>query len=228
MTALLPACAAADDCIVPGASGNVQRYCPPRTAESPNGATPDQPSVPLRYLQVIFGFFDRRFPSFNGWLEHAGVDFAAAAGTTVFAICDGTVALTRTERPEIMLAVLVVEHQCAEPLGKVYAYYGHVHSSLAEGDRVLAGDAIATVRDWGGNSHLHFGLSRQLMEENWGVHPRGATLQGLLGMGWLDPLQYFAAAVPAPASAPVIKRPAPKPAAKPHSRTRDLRGKPRR
>jgi murein DD-endopeptidase MepM/ murein hydrolase activator NlpD len=228
MTALLPASAIADDCMVPGASDAAQRYCPPRAAESSNGATLEQPSVPLRYLQVIFGFFDRRFPSYNGWLEHAGVDFSAAAGTTVFAICDGTVALTRTDRPEIMSAVLVVEHQCAEPLGKVYAYYGHVHSSLTEGDRVLAGDAIATVRDWGGNSHLHFGLSRRLMEENWGVHPRGATLQGLQELGWLDPLHYFSGVVPAPAPAPVIRRAAPKPIVKRQNRPGDLRGKPRR
>jgi murein DD-endopeptidase MepM/ murein hydrolase activator NlpD len=203
---------AADECAFPDAGDTARRYCTPAAAESSRAATAEAPFPPMRYLQVIFGFFDRRFVGFNGGLEHAGVDFAAAAGTPVFAICDGTAALTRTDRPEIIHAVLVVEHQCPEPLGKVYGYYGHIHSSLTEGDKVNAGDAIGTVRDWQANSHLHFGLSRNLMEENWGVHPRGATLQGLLGMGWLDPLQYFAVAVPAPAPAPVVQRPAPKPA----------------
>lgn len=211
LMSLLAMPAAADECVFPDASDASRRYCTPVNGELPRGVAPDRLFPPLKYLQVIFGFFDRRFPGYNGGLEHAGVDFAAAAGTTVYAICDGTAVLTRTDRPEIMLAVLVVEHQCPEPLGRVHAYYGHIYSTLMEGDGVSAGDAIGTVRDWQGNSHLHFGLSRSLMEENWGVHPRGATLQGLLGMSWLDPLQYFAVAVPAPVVAPVVQRPAPKP-----------------
>lgn len=221
----MPAPSAAVDCTSPSSDDAAQRFCVPRASESTRDTSAERLIPPLSHLQVIFGYFDRRFPNFNGWQEHAGVDFAASAGSPVFAICEGNVALTRTERPEIMQAFMAVAHQCPEPLGRVYGYYGHIHSNLVEGDVVSAGSVLGTVRDWQGNTHLHFGLSRRLTEENWGVHPRGATLQGLQDLGWLDPLQHFDAVVPAP---PMMQRAAPKPLVKRPIRPAIVRGKPRR
>lgn len=147
-------------------------------------------------MQLLFGFFDRRFPGFNGGKEHLGVDFAAAAGTPVAVVCDGTVIANNTREADIVAAVVIIEHECPLPLGTVYAYYGHVHSALLPGESVAAGDTVGTIRDWGANSHLHLGLSTQPHEGNWGVVARGATLPALVAEGWLNPLDYFAKVAP--------------------------------
>jgi murein DD-endopeptidase MepM/ murein hydrolase activator NlpD len=151
-------------------------------------------------MQTIFGFFDRRFPGYNNGLEHLGVDFSAAAGTAVTAICDGTVVFNNTSQSTIGSAVVMVEHDCPQPLGMVYGYYGHVQSILLTGESVAAGSNIGYIRDWGGNSHLHLGLSTRLYEADWGV-VRGTTLQELEAQGWLNPLNFFAIA---PRPAPII------------------------
>lgn len=202
--------------------------CVAEAAQAP--APPSEPQLPvpglvapLTNLIVIFGFFDRRFTLYNGGLEHLGVDFAAAPGTGVHAICDGRVVLSRTDHAQVVSSVLVIEHQCPEPLGQVYAYYGHVHSPLAEGEAVSAGAGIGTVRDWQHNSHLHFGLSTQLLDEHWGTHPRGVTLQRLAEQGWLNPLNYFIAARNGE-----LKRVAPKPAVHRQHRARNITSKRRR
>ena len=150
--------------------------------------------APLTSLQVIFGFYDRRFPGFNNGKEHLGVDFAAAAGTTAYSVCDGVVMSNNTDYADIVSAVVIVEHECDQPLGKVYGYYGHVHSTLLQNEAVTAGGVIGTVRDWTWNSHLHFGMSTQWLGENWGVVPRGPALAALEEQGWLNPMSYFASA----------------------------------
>lgn len=151
---------------------------------------------PLANMQVMFGFFDRRFPGFNAGLEHLGVDLSAAAGTAVAAICDGTVVSNNTGQADTVSAVIMVEHECPSPLGKVFAYYGHVHSELVPGVTVSAGSSIGRVREWPGNGHLHLGLSTRLQEESWGLGARGTSLQELEAQGWLNPLDYLAATQP--------------------------------
>lgn len=169
------------------------------------------PTPPLANLQLIFGYFDRRFPGFNNGLEHLGADFAAAAGATIAAICDGAVVFNNTSQAPIASAVVMVAHDCPQPLGMVYGYYGHVQSDLLSGENVTAGGHIGTVRDWAGNSHLHLGLSTKLHDTDWGVVPRGATLQELEAQGWLNPLNFFAGVQPrqstSSVAAPVAKRP---------------------
>lgn len=179
---------------------------------------------PLRQLQLIFGFYDPRFASYNGGQEHLGLDLSAAAGTPVYAICSGRVAANKTDRPDIVAAVLVVEHDCPQPLGRVYAYYGHIRSELQHGDGVAAGDTIGAVREWPGNGHLHLGLNRQFVDENWGFVAKGASLQALREQGWLDPLNYFAPA----AAGNGLKRVAPQPAVNRQNRTGNVTGKRRR
>ena len=203
-----------------------QQLCLSRVLEAPSGDTPPASPVvaPLTHLQVMFGFYDRRFPGFNGGQEHTGVDYAAAAGAVVRAICDGTVVSTTTSRADIVSAVLVVAHRCAQPLGTVYGYYGHIHSALVEGDAVTAGAAIGTVREWPGNSHLHLALCRQPAEENWGTYPKATTLLGIVGQGWLNPMNYFTATSSGAAS----KRVFPQPAVNRKNSARDVRGDRRR
>lgn len=155
---------------------------------------------PLANAQVIFGFFDCRFPGFNNGLEHLGVDYAAKAGAAVAAICDGMVVFNNTSPADIVSAVVMIEHECEQPLGKVYGYYGHVQSDLIPGDFLSAGSIIGTVRDWAGNSHLHLGMSTAMHKDDWGLAPRGATLQAIEAQGWLNPLNFFAGAPPARAA----------------------------
>lgn len=176
-----------------------------------------QPALvsPLANTQVIFGFFDRRFPGFNNGLEHLGVDFSAAAGTSVASICDGTVVSNNTGQTDTVSAVVMVEHDCPPPLGRVFAYYGHVQSDLLPGVSVSAGSGIGSVREWPGNSHLHLGLSTRLQEESWGLVPRGTTLQELEAQGWLNPLDFLAAIPPRQAvnngaRPPLARAPTPK------------------
>jgi murein DD-endopeptidase MepM/ murein hydrolase activator NlpD len=152
---------------------------------------------PLQHLQLMFGFFDRAFPAFNQGKEHMGVDLAAMPGAPVYAICEGSVAANRTDTPDIVAAVLVVEHDCPRPLGRVFGYYGHIRSTLAPGDEVEAGNVIGSVRDWRGNSHLHLGLATSYVEENWGVVPRGTAQPDIAAQGWRNPWDYFAPGVPA-------------------------------
>ncbi len=184
-------------------------------AESVAPAAPVEPqpasllAAPLVNLQTIFGFYDRRFPGFNNGQDHLGVDFSAAAGAPVTAICNGKVVFNNTTQATIGAAVVMVEHDCPQPLGLVYGYYGHVQSILLTGENVTVGGNIGYVRDWGGNSHLHLGLSTRLVETDWGV-VRGASLQELEAQGWLNPLNFFNGVEPRPAAVSV-----PQPVARP-------------
>jgi murein DD-endopeptidase MepM/ murein hydrolase activator NlpD len=147
--------------------------------------------APLARTQVLFGLYDRRFPGFNGGKEHLGVDLSAAPGDTVRAICDGTVVYNNTAQADIVTSLLIIEHECPPPLGVVFAYYGHTTSEQVEGESVEAGTVIGVIRDWGGNSHLHLGLNRYRIEDQWGVLPRGPSLRDIEALGWLDPLRYL-------------------------------------
>ena len=114
-----------------------------------------------------------------------------------------------------MASILIIEHDCPQPLGLVYGYYGHVLSDRVEGQSVEAGDIIGTIKDWGGNSHLHFGMNRDLIEDNWGLMPPGTSLREIQSLGWLDPLPYLTPSPPpavkpaAPVYRPAVRKPPP-------------------
>ena len=102
-----------------------------------------------------YGFFYNQ--TLNAYYEHVGVDFAAAAGTQVFAAQDGRVesvytgdALTGTE--------IVIDH--GNGLKTVYHFVEAV-DGLSAVDKVERGEVIATVADANGaeykdGAHLHF------------------------------------------------------------------------
>lgn len=190
-----------------------QLQCVRRTY-APAKSTPKAPaaavlSAPLTQQHVIFGLYDRRFPGFNNGKEHLGVDLAAPAGAWVRSICDGTVIYNNTSYADIVSSLLVIEHDCPQPLGLVYGYYGHVLSERIEGESVMAGDVIGAIKDWAGNSHLHLGLNTQFVEENWGVLPMGTTQRDVEALGWINPLRYLTHVTP-PARAPARPQAAPR------------------
>lgn len=96
-------------------------------------------------------------------LVHAGEDWANSAGTTVSAIGEGRVIYA--EYANYPGHVVVIEHTLTESerskLGlstsTIYSMYGHLNQpSVSAGQRVVAGQAIATILNQNSNSHLHW------------------------------------------------------------------------
>ncbi len=163
-----------------------------QTASTSGNRTTAKLVSPLDGLDLAYGFYDRKYPDKNNdWKEHTGVDLRAKAGTTVYAICDGTVSTNTTGRDDIMSAFLIVKHNCPSPLGAVYGYYGHISSSFQVGASVTSGKSLGTVRTWPNNSHLHFGLNTKLLSTRWGIDPKGTTLATMTSEGWLNPMNYL-------------------------------------
>jgi len=155
--------------------------------------------------QCVFGgYCDRGFSSTRA---HSGVDYAAAAGTPVYAICDGVVILARTQQltPNIRNRFTLVDHSgCG--FGGMFGYYGHVDATVKKGKVVAKGQQIGVVASWvteGGadNSHLHLGINAKYLTAGWGYAETGVSsgsdcLQpsvssrrdALAALEWLDPV----------------------------------------
>lgn len=110
---------------------------------------------------------------------HLGVDIMASASSPVQSMCDGTVKFNNTSYSTIWNSLVIVEHNCGGAYQKLYGYYGHISSSINAGTTVLAGDVLGSLKDDGGNSHLHMGLSYSYTTSNWGY-------QTFLSNDWLD------------------------------------------
>lgn len=88
--------------------------------------------------------------------DHRGVDFAAPAGTPIYAVADGLV--VRTGPADGFGQWIVVDHQAEHGVDTVY---GHLYARdllVRVGQRVTAGQVIARVGSNGQSSgpHLHF------------------------------------------------------------------------
>ena len=119
--------------------------------------TPEGMISPLETVTTIneHGFYHNK--TLNSYYEHKGVDFAAEAGTSVFAVEKGVVesiytgdVLTGTE--------IVIRHE--DGLKSVYRFVEQAEN-LKVGDSVEKGQVIATVAEANGNeykdgAHLHF------------------------------------------------------------------------
>jgi murein DD-endopeptidase MepM/ murein hydrolase activator NlpD len=144
---------------------------------------------PLPGHSLARTFADPDYPKVFG-VEHTGVDWMAPVGTPVKAICGGSVTGNRTNRPDVVNAVLSIQHNCGG--NQVYAYYGHIASSLNVGATVKSGDTIGSIRQYGSNNHhLHFGVKKDLVAVGWGRAPRGTSRQAMLNSGWLDPEEFL-------------------------------------
>lgn len=89
--------------------------------------------------------------------KHNGTDFAATAGTAVYAAEDGWVKHVENHSP--WAYHIVIEH--ISPTGAKYTTTSwHVNALVAKDNFVPKGMQIATVADLGSNTHLHFGIRR--------------------------------------------------------------------
>lgn len=88
----------------------------------------------------------------RGNRKHRGIDLMADRGTPIFAVEDGRIDRTKLQANGALQIVLQGES------GSKY-YYGHMDEVFVSGgDRVVAGQVIATMGDTGspGSVHLHF------------------------------------------------------------------------
>lgn len=124
--------------------------------------TPDGMRSPLETVNVIneYGFYHNT--TLNSYYEHAGVDFAAAAGTAVLAADDGVV--ESIYKDDLLLGTeIVVDH--GDGLKTVYRFVTETES-LKVGDNVKKGQVIACVAEANGNeykdgAHLHFEVKKE-------------------------------------------------------------------
>lgn len=104
----------------------------------------------------------------GGARVHEALDIAAPLGTPVIAAMPGRVEkIWNSERGGLTVYVRSTD-------GMTMAYYAHLASyapGLAEGQTVVAGQALGTVGDSGnagpGNTHLHFALHRMAPNDKW-------------------------------------------------------------
>lgn len=110
--------------------------------------------APIEFSRMSSGFGGRNHPIYDKWHTHKGVDFAAPAGTKVFASGDGTVQFTGQQNGYGNLIIL--QH------GRGYStYYAHLSgfaSGLKPGQRVSQGEVIGYVGStgWATGPHLHY------------------------------------------------------------------------
>jgi murein DD-endopeptidase MepM/ murein hydrolase activator NlpD len=88
--------------------------------------------------------------------KHNGTDYAATAGSSVYAAESGYVKVIIDGGSSWGKAV-VVEHSKSDS-SKFTTVYWHVVPSVVIGTWVNKGDTIATVANLGGNTHFHFGV----------------------------------------------------------------------
>ena len=94
--------------------------------------------------------------------DHAGIDFAVAVGTPVFAALDGKIDhVSDTPTPARGIHV-IIDHGYIDTIGStVKTRYYHLNNSFAKkGDSVMAGDAIGRIGTTGKSTgyHLHMEL----------------------------------------------------------------------
>lgn len=101
----------------------------------------------------------RRHPITGVYKLHSGVDFAAPAGTPIFAAADGRVASAGASAGYGNL--ILIEHTVSgKPVATGYAHMTEASILIRAGDRVTAGQQIASVGSTGyaTGPHLHFEL----------------------------------------------------------------------
>lgn len=115
--------------------------------------------APLSYRRISSGFTRRRFhPVLKIYRPHHGVDYAAARGTPVSALGEGTVRFAGWKGANGKLVIL------SHPMG-YRTYYGHlsrIAKGIRRGGRVRQGDVIGYVGSTGRATgpHLHFQINR--------------------------------------------------------------------
>jgi murein DD-endopeptidase MepM/ murein hydrolase activator NlpD len=109
---------------------------------------------PLEYTRISSGFGMRRHPFQHSWRAHAGVDFAAPAGTRVRAAGDGVVEFAGMKPGYGNVVILRHRGQYST----VYAHLQRFVPGIRRGARVAQGDFIGHVGQtgWATGPHLHY------------------------------------------------------------------------
>jgi len=109
---------------------------------------------PLELSRVSSAFGMRMHPIHQSWRAHAGVDYAAPAGTRVRAVGDGVVEFAGQQSG--YGNVVVVRHDASR--STVYAHLRAFGSGVRSGARVAQGDTLGMVGQtgWATGPHLHF------------------------------------------------------------------------
>jgi len=108
---------------------------------------------PLEFSRISSGFTLRRFhPIKKEWRAHRGTDFAAATGTQVRTVGDGTVSFAGEQGG--YGKVVFVEH--ANKHTTVYAHLSQI--AVKKGQKVAQGETVGKVGQtgWATGPHLHF------------------------------------------------------------------------
>jgi murein DD-endopeptidase MepM/ murein hydrolase activator NlpD len=113
---------------------------------------------PLKFAVVTSGFGSRLHPILRYVKEHNGVDYAAAVGTPVWAVGDGTVVKASYDPA-------AGKHVCLKHLNSLETCYLHLSSfgaGVRAGARVQQKQVIAYTGTTGRSTgpHLHFALKR--------------------------------------------------------------------
>ncbi|MCP2282820.1 Peptidase family M23 [Promicromonospora umidemergens] len=142
-----------------------------KLTSTPGTTVPGRDSRPVTTSRVVFplpagtwtrfsGFGPRDLEGTGIYRLHAGVDYAAPAGTPVLALADGVV--TSIETSPTGGNMIVLDHTIAGPdgarrVGSAYLHLLDGSTTVAEGDTVTAGAQIAQVGSTGRSTgpHLH-------------------------------------------------------------------------
>lgn len=107
---------------------------------------------PLEFSRVTSGFKMRFHPILQTWRAHLGLDYAAATGTPVRSVGDGTVDFAGVQNG--FGNVVIVKHRSNQTT--VYAHLSRIN--VKKGQSVSQGQNIGAVgaTGWATGPHLHF------------------------------------------------------------------------
>ena len=101
----------------------------------------------------------RAHPIFGSYGQHTGLDLAAAAGTPIHSVADGTVVHAGNGMDGRSSMLVIIEHEVdGQP---IWTWYVHMYPNgvyVSEGQQVSAGEVIGAVGSYGNSTgpHLHF------------------------------------------------------------------------
>ncbi len=109
---------------------------------------------PLEFSRVTSGFGLRMHPIMQQWRAHAGVDYAAPAGTRIRAVGDGVVEFSGRQGGYGNIVILKHTGQYTT----AYAHMMRIAPNLRKGARIAQGDTVGFVGQtgWATGPHLHF------------------------------------------------------------------------
>jgi murein DD-endopeptidase MepM/ murein hydrolase activator NlpD len=109
-------------------------------------------ATPVQFSRVSSGFAMRFHPIQHKWKAHLGIDYAAAIGTPVRTVADGTVEFAGVQNG--YGNVVIVRHNSLEET--LYAHLSRI--GVRPGESVTQGEFIGAVGEtgWATGPHLHF------------------------------------------------------------------------